>query len=45
MKVEDAIKLLDQIWRQVPLIHEVNLKVQEAIKVLQDEFSKNKDKE
>ncbi len=45
MKIIDAINLLDQIWKQVPLIEEVNAKVKEAIKALRDHHEQNKPKE
>ena len=45
MNPEDALNLVDQVWKQVPLVHDVNLKVQEAIKVLRDEIAKNNKKE
>ena len=44
MKVEDAINLLDTIWKQVPLMHEVNLKAQEAINILRAELLKKEHK-
>ena len=44
MKILEAIDILDAIWKQVPLLHEVNKKAQEAIKVLRDEFDKSKEK-
>ena len=44
MKIIDAINLIDQVWRQVPLIEEVNSKVREAIKEIRDFHDKNKEK-
>lgn len=45
MKIEDAINLVDQVWRQVPLIEEINGKVKEAIQAIRDFHEKHKDKE
>jgi len=45
MKIIDAINLLDQIWKQIPLIEEVNAKVKEAIKALRDHHKENPPKE
>jgi len=44
MKVLDAINLVDQVWKQVPLIEEVNAKVKEAIQEIRDFHEKHKDK-
>lgn len=45
MKIIDAINLVDQVWKQVPLIEEVNAKVKEAIQEIRDFHEKHKDKE
>jgi hypothetical protein len=45
MSVEDAIKLLDQIWKQVPLVDDVNKKAAEAVKVLTEYHKKQNEKE
>jgi len=45
MKIIDAINLIDQVWKQVPLVEEINAKVKEAIKDIRDFHDKHKDKE
>jgi len=45
MKVIDAINLVDQVWKQVPLVEEVNAKVKEAIQAIRDFHEKHKEKE